>query len=91
MARRKLPRMYCVCATEEVSQGEIDTKERELNSLIENGVFEQFPIKGQSNVSIKWLITEKYKNGEKITKARLVAGGIEEDSSQMRTDSSTCC
>ena len=76
--------------TEELSQEVVDTKERELNRLMENRVFEQVPSEGQSTVSSKWLITEKYKNGEKITKARLVARGFEEDSSQMRTDSPTC-
>ena len=41
-------------------------------------------------VSSRWIITEKFKNGVRKIKARLVARGFEEDSSDMRTDSPTC-
>ena len=45
---------------------------------------------GQQAISSKWIIiTEKYKNAEKIVKARLVARGVAEDSSQFQIDSPT--
>ena len=40
-------------------------------------------------MSVRWLVTLKLINGEKI-KARLVARGFEEDTSSLRTDSPTC-
>ena len=39
----------------------------------------------------RWVITEKYKEGEKFVKARLVARGFEEDQiNDIRKDSPTC-
>ena len=72
------------------SQEVVDAKERELNNLKEHNVFEEVPDTGQSTISSRWIITEKYKDDKKITKARLVARGFEENSYMMRTDSPTC-
>ena len=36
------------------------------------------------------MISEKYKEGKRIVKARLVARGFEENSKELRTDSPTC-
>ena len=43
-----------------------------------------------SVVSLRWVITEKVVEGKKKVKARLVARGFEEDTSEMRKDSPTC-
>ena len=40
---------------------------------------------------MRWVITEKFKNREAVTKARLVARGFEEHSLFLRKDSPTCC
>ena len=42
-------------------------------------------------VSTRWVVTEKYEDGEKVVKARLVARGFEEtDLKDIRKDSPTC-
>ena len=58
-------------------------KEKEYDNLIQNGVFEEVPYNGQKLVSTRWVFTEKYDEGKKIIKARLVARGFEEDSEKM--------
>ena len=74
----------------EMEQAIVDAKEREIQKLKENDTFEEVKYCGQSVVSSRWVITEKWKEQQKIVKARLVARGFEEDSSQFRTDSPTC-
>ena len=44
----------------------------------------------QQGISVHWVVTEKLKGGEMVTKARLVARGFEEDSSGSRKDTLTC-
>ena len=44
---------------------------------------------GQQVLSVRWVITEKLKDGQPIIKARLVVRGFEEDLLE-RTDSPTC-
>ena len=46
-------------------------------------------MKVKITISVRW-ITEKLKEGETVTKARLVARGFEEDSLTMKKDSPTC-
>ena len=75
---------------QEMSQEVVDAKNAEFNNMIENNVFEIVPYDNQNTVSSRWIITEKFKNGVRKIKARLVARGFEEDSSDMRTDSPTC-
>ena len=74
---------------EEYSQEVVDAKQRELEKLEENNVYKVIPYTGQKTISSRWVMTEKYKDGEKIMKARLVARGYEE-SSNLRKDSPTC-
>ena len=73
-----------------MSQDVVDAKHKEYQKLVENDVFEEVLFTNQSLVSTKWVITEKYRDEKKFTKARLVARGFEEDSSNLRTDSPTC-
>ena len=68
-----------------------EAKEKEMNNLEENHVFEWVEDSGEKRVSTRWVISEKIKDeGESILKARLVARGYEEDKSGMHTDSPTC-
>lgn len=67
-----------------------EAKEEEIRRWRENEVFVEVQDTGQTRVSTRWVCTEKAKKGETIYKARLVARGFEEDSSQLRTDSPTC-
>lgn len=73
-----------------VSQDIVDAKKIELENLEKNNVFKVVPFTGQKTVSSRWIITEKFKEGKRIVKARLVARGFEEDSSEMVKDSPTC-
>ena len=73
-----------------VSQEVLDAKNREFDNMKRNDVFEIIPFDGQNTISSRWIITEKFKDGERIVKARLVARGFEEDSSDMAKDSPTC-
>ncbi len=63
----------------------------ELENWRDHGVFEECPDDGQSFVSVRWVITKKLKDGNSITKARLVARGFEEANlERIRKDSPTC-
>ena len=63
----------------------------ELENWRHHSVFAEVEDKGQSAISSRWVITEKYKEGEKFVKARLVARGFEEDQiNDIRKDSPTC-
>ena len=53
-------------------------KEREFQSWKDNDVYEEVPNNGQKTVSLRWVLTDKIKDGKKICKARLVARGFEE-------------
>ena len=69
----------------------LDAKERELNSLKENNVFNWVEGDGQHSVSCKWVVTEKQnENGSKMLKAWLVAQRFKEKSINERTDSPMC-
>ena len=66
-------------------------KEKEMERLENNNVFEWVEYSDQDVISSKWVLTEKQKeDGSSFMKARLVARGYEEDSSGRRTDSPTC-
>ena len=68
----------------------IEAKKKELNNLERNKVFQVVPYDNQNMVSSKWVLTEKVKEGNKFIKARLVARGFQEDSSDLIKDSPTC-
>ena len=75
---------------QEVSQEVVDAKNVELQKMISNDVFEAVPFANQPTISSRWILTEKFKHGKKKLRARLVARGFEEDSSEMKKDSPTC-
>ena len=65
-------------------------KENELRNWEDNNVYEEVEDCGQPAISMRWVVTEKIKNGENVTKARLVARGFEENSLCLRKDSPAC-
>ncbi len=65
-------------------------KERELKSWQDNDVYEEVDDVGQEVLSVRWVVTEKVKGGQTVTKARLVARGFKEDTGELRRDSPTC-
>ncbi len=63
----------------------------ELENWRHHHVFTEVEDEGQAAVSCRWVITEKYKEGERFVKARLVARGFEEaEINDIRKDSPTC-
>ena len=54
-----------------------------------NEVYEEVEDRGQPKIGMNWVITEKSKEGVLSYKARLVARGDQEDTSEVRTDSPT--
>ena len=60
--------------TEEVMRA----KEKEFSSWVENKVYEEVEDRGQKTVGLRWVITNKIKEGELVCKARLVAKGFQE-------------
>ena len=47
---------------EELAQEVVDAKEKEINNLIENDVFESVQNENQPTISTRWIITEKFKD-----------------------------
>ena len=67
-----------------------EAKEQEIQSWIDNDVFEIVRDCGQKCISIRWVITEKVKGGHIVSKARLVARGFEENTSDIKKESPVC-
>lgn len=68
-----------------------EAKLKELSNWQANDVYEEVPDVGQNVLSVRWVLTEKQKDGELLVKARLVARGFEENwSDEHRKDSPTC-
>ena len=64
-------------------------KKEEIDNWIKNDVFEEvleeiINLKKHKVISVRWVITEKLKDGRIIIKARLVVRGFEEDSSNLK-------
>ena len=67
----------------------LPAKLAELEKWKDMGVYDEVDDIGQSYVSVRWVLTEKIKEGTKVMKARLVARGYEDDLGNERTDSPT--
>ena len=67
-----------------------EAKEKEIQSWIDNDVFEIVRNSGQKCISVRWVITEKVKGGHIVTKARLVACGFEVNTSDIKKESPVC-
>ena len=66
-------------------------KQKELEKWTEYNVYEEVDNEGQETVSTRWVITEKSDKDTNTVKARLVARGFEEITTEIRTDSPTIC
>ena len=76
---------------EEYKEEVMKAKERELQNLKENDVFECVQDEGQKTVSCRWVFQEKVApDGKTVLKGRLVARGFEERLADKRVESPTC-
>ena len=73
-----------VCSYE---QAVVDAKQKELEKFRDNDVYEEVDNTNQSTVGVRWVVTKK---PDGSVKARLVALGYQEKSSDIRKDSPTC-
>ena len=70
--------------------GEVElAKMKEFQSWRDNEVYEEVRDEGQRSVSVRWVVTNKEKEGKVVCKARLVARGFEEEEG-MKTEAPTC-
>ena len=83
-------KVILLSSAEDLQESIIKAKEQEINKLIQNDAYESVPYNDQSLISTRWVFSEKEINGEMVPKARLVAQGFEEDSSNLKIDSPTC-
>ena len=68
----------------------LDAKMIELENLKEHKVYEEVKDEGQPVVGVRWIVTNKIKEGVSKTKARLVAKGFQEKfDTDIRKDSPT--
>ena len=87
---RQLPEEEAVLLCDGSSDDIFAAKLAEMEIWKKNDVFEKVQDCGQPTISVRWVITEKMKEGSPVIKARLVARGFEEDLSGSPTDSPTC-
>ena len=70
----------------------LKAKSIELENLKTHKVYDEVENQGQSFISVRWVINQKYKGDDMYYKARLVARGFEESNlNEIRKDSPTCC
>ena len=67
-----------------------EAKEKEVANWVQNEVYEEVEFCDQELLSVRWVVSEKVKNGQPLLKARLVVRGFEEYTEGMRKDSPTC-
>ena len=68
----------------------MEAKEKEFESWKNNNVYEEVMNTGQKTMSVRWVITNKLKEGKMTCKARLVARGFEESDQGMEKEAPTC-
>ena len=66
-----------------------EAKLRELKSWIDFDVYHEVENTGQRYMTVQWVMTQKYEAEKRLVKARLVARGFQEDTSEIRKDSPT--
>ena len=84
-----------VCVTVKQCSSEncevLDAKLKELRNLKDHGVYDEVEKENQTIINVRWVITEKWVDGDKVLKARLVAKGYEERlENEIRKDPPTC-
>lgn len=67
----------------------MQAKEKELNAWKSNNVYEECEEVSKTPITLRWILTEKRVDGNRVVKARLVARGFEENFDE-RCDSPTC-
>ena len=74
------------------SDSVMKAKKQELENWNRNGVYEEVEQieRPHRPISVRWVVTEKIREGQNIVKARLVARGFEENTSNIPKDSPTC-
>ena len=72
------------------SEQVLKSKEDEIQNWITNEVYTEVEDIGQSALSVRWVTTEKVKDGKPNVKSRLVARGFEENTSMLNKHSPTC-
>ena len=83
------PHEILMACEQPVNHELMDAKKEELDRWKTFCVYEEVPINGQKAVSVRWVITEKENSeGQRKTKARLVARGFEEKG-DIQSDSPT--
>ena len=65
-------------------------KEKEIESWKSNDVYEEVENVGQDALTVRWVVTEKIKDGQSVVKARLAARCFEENTDYLRKDLPTC-
>ena len=65
-------------------------KDKEVQIWRDNGVYDEVDDEGQFRLSVRWVVTEKIKEGVTIIRARLVARGFEEYTEDLKKNSPTC-
>ena len=73
------------------NEKKIKAKVKELNSWKQNDVYEEVDYRNQKLISTRWVLSEKMKDGQIITKAKLVARGFEEQKNDVSTNDSPAC
>ena len=68
----------------------LEEKLKELESWKENKVYKEVKDKGQKTLFIRWVISQKMKEGKQVWKARLVVRGFKEEGENLVTDTPTC-
>ena len=66
-----------------------NVKTVELENWKRNKVYNEVPFCGQKCLSVRWTFTEKFVDGKKVFKARLVARGFKE-TEPIQADPPTC-
>ncbi|KAK3875456.1 hypothetical protein Pcinc_019668 [Petrolisthes cinctipes] len=61
-------------------------KDNEIANWQSNNVYEEVDDVGQDALTVRWIVTEKLRNGQSIVKALLVARVFEEDTVDLRKD-----
>ena len=70
----------------------LEAKQAELRNWTTHNVYEEVDDNDQKVISLRWVLSQKYKDSGIVYKARLVARGFEEEHlNELRKDSPTCC
>ena len=69
----------------------LKAQQDELDKWREYKVYDEVEDLGQEAISTRWVLTEKVIDNSTVVKARLVARGFEETTTNIRTDSPTVC